>query len=172
MHFSFIHCHLNYANIAWVTTCKSKLEGLYRHVKHLICTINCNNRFTHAQPLLHDMKALTIFPNEFIHIIYLCSNLKKKIAPPIFQDRFTPRPKNKYNTWSKKRTQFKVDYRGPPLWNQLVHDNFSQLESLPLLHKTSKNFYWCFMIDNNTSNFSNFNKALPPSVSFFIFKNY
>ena len=122
------------------------------------------------------------FSQWIYYIIYLCSNVKKKIARPIFRGRFTLRPKNKYSTWSwgklgeqfyrKKRTQFKVDYRGPPLWNQLVHDNFSQLESLSLLHKTSKNFYWCFMIDNNTSNFSNFNKAWPPRVSFFSFKNY
>ena len=36
----FIYCHLNYANIAWASNYKSKLEGLYRHQKHVAPIIN------------------------------------------------------------------------------------------------------------------------------------
>ena len=48
---------------------------------------------------------------------------KKKLAPPIFHNLFTPIPENKYKIGSrgkltksfyrKKRTQFNIDYRGP-----------------------------------------------------------
>ena len=31
LYFSFINCYLNYANIAWASTNKSKLQALYRH---------------------------------------------------------------------------------------------------------------------------------------------
>ena len=34
LHFSFIYLHLNYGNITWANTYKSKLEGLHRHQKH------------------------------------------------------------------------------------------------------------------------------------------
>ena len=61
LHFSFIHCHLNCANIKWASTYKSKLEGIYRHQKHVAPIINFKDRFTHAQPLLHNM----IDPNIF-----------------------------------------------------------------------------------------------------------
>ena len=79
---------------------------------------------------------------------------KKKIAPPIFHNLFTPKPENKYNIRSrgkltepfyrKKRTQFNIDYRGPHLWNEIAHDNFHALDSLPLFHKKMKEFILMF----------------------------
>ena len=78
LYFSFIHCHLNYANIAWASTCKSKLEGLYRHQKHAARIIKFKDRFIHAQPLLDDMKALNIFQINLFRIIFLCSNAKRR----------------------------------------------------------------------------------------------
>lgn len=36
LYFSFIHSYINYANIAWASTHKSKLERLYRQQKHAV----------------------------------------------------------------------------------------------------------------------------------------
>ena len=101
LYFSFIHCHLNYANIAWASTYKSKLEGLYRHQKHAARIINFKDRFTHAQPLLHNMKALNIFQINLFHIIFFMFKCKKKIALPIFHNLFTSKSENKYNIPSR-----------------------------------------------------------------------
>ena len=79
---------------------------------------------------------------------------KKKIAPPIFHNLFIRIPENKYNIRSrgkltkpfnrKKSTQFYIDYRGPHLWNELAHDNFHTLDSLPLFRKKMKEFILMF----------------------------
>ena len=79
---------------------------------------------------------------------------KKKKASPIFHNLFTPKPENKYNIRSrgkltepfyrKKRTQFNIDSRGPHLWNELAHDNFCTLNSLPLFRKKIKEFMLTF----------------------------
>ena len=148
---------MNYANIAWASTCKSKLDGLYRHQKHATRKINFKDRFTHAQPLLHDMKAVNIFQINFFHkIFHIMFKCKKKIAPPIFHNLLTPKPENKYNIRSRekliepfyrkkrKRTQFNIDYRAPYLWNELAHDNFRMLDSLPLFRKKIKEFILMF----------------------------
>ena len=101
--FFFIHCHLNYANIGWASASKSKLEGLYRHQKHVARIINFKDRFTYAQPLFHNMKALNIFQTNLFHIIFFIFKCKKKIAPPIFYNLFTPIPENKYNIRSREK---------------------------------------------------------------------
>ena len=99
--FFFHSCHLNYANIAWASTYKSKLEAIYLHQKHVARMINFKDRFTHLQPLLHDMKALNIFQINLFHMIFFTFKCKLKIAPPIFQNLFRPKPENKYNIRSK-----------------------------------------------------------------------
>ena len=112
------------------------------------------DRFTHAQPLPHNMKALNIFHINLFHIIFFIFKCKKKITPPIFHNLFTPTPENKYNIrsrgkltgpfYGKKRTQFNIDYCGLHLWNELTHDNFRTLDSLPLFHKKMKEFILMF----------------------------
>ena len=86
LYFSFIHCHLSYTNIAWASIYKSKLEGFCCHQKHVARIINFKDRFTHAQPLLHDMKALNVFQINLFHIIYFMFKCQNKIAPPIFHN--------------------------------------------------------------------------------------
>ena len=154
LHFHFIQYHLIYANIAWASTYKSKLEGIYRHQKHMARIINFKDRFTHAQPLLHNMKALNIFEIDLFHMIFFMFKCKKKIAPFIFHNLFTPIPENKYHIRSRgklttpfyriKRTQLNIDYRGPHLRNELAHYNFRTLDSLPLFYKKIKEFISMF----------------------------
>ena len=53
---TFIHPYLNYDNIVWASTNKSKLNMLLRKQKHAD-----KDKFTHAKPLLRAMKALNIY---------------------------------------------------------------------------------------------------------------
>ena len=78
LYFNFIQCHLNYANIAWASTYKSKLKGLYRHQKHAARIINLKDRFTHAQRLLHNMKALNIFQINLFRIYIFYVQMQKE----------------------------------------------------------------------------------------------
>ena len=154
LYLSFIHCHLIYANTAWASTYKSKLERLFRHQKLAARIVNFKDRFTHAQPLLHDMKALNIVQINLCHIIYYMLKCKED-SSPIFSWPHYSQPENKYNIRSRgklkeafyreKCTQFNIDCRGPHLWNELAHDNFSKLDSLPLFHKKIKEFILMFL---------------------------
>ena len=46
LYFSIIHCYINYANIAWGSTGKSKLLKLHKHQKHI-------SRMIHYQTKQH-----------------------------------------------------------------------------------------------------------------------
>ena len=67
------------------------IERENRHQKHAARIINFKDRFTHAQPLLHDMKALYIFQIALFNIIYFMFKCKMVIASLL------PNLKSKYN---------------------------------------------------------------------------
>ena len=60
LYFSFINCYLNYANIPWASTNKSKLQALCHHQKHAARMINFKDKFTSATPLLEQINAMTV----------------------------------------------------------------------------------------------------------------
>ena len=93
LYFSFIHSYVNYANIAWASTSKSKLERPYRCQKHAARVIYHKDRYTHASPLLKDMKALNVFRLNIFNFMYKC---KQNLNPPMFRNIFTHRTKTKY----------------------------------------------------------------------------
>ena len=95
--FSFIHSYVNYANIAWTSTNKSKLISLHRHQKHVIRIIYDKDRFAHTKPLFKQVKALTVYEINLFHILSLIFKCKIRTAPFVFHNLYTPKPPSKYS---------------------------------------------------------------------------
>ena len=96
LYFSFIHNYANYANIAWARTSKSKLERLYRCQKHAARVIYHKYQYTHASPLLNDMKTLTVFQLNIFNILCFMCKCEQNLNPPVFHNIFTLRTKPTY----------------------------------------------------------------------------
>ena len=61
MYVFFIHSYINYANIAWASTNKTKLTKLFEKQKQAAPIIFNQDRFTHASPFLKTLNALNVF---------------------------------------------------------------------------------------------------------------
>ena len=91
LYFSFIHNYVNCANIAWASTSKSKLERLCRFQKHAARVIYHKDQYTHASPLLNDMKTLNVFQLNILNILCFMYDCKQNLNPPVFRNIFTHR---------------------------------------------------------------------------------
>ena len=67
--------YINYANIAWASTSKSKLQHLYRCKKHAAHVIYHKDWYTYASPLLNYVKPMfcECFPGKYFQhsVFYL-----------------------------------------------------------------------------------------------------
>ena len=88
IYFSFIHIYISYANIAWASTFKNKLQGIRKKQRHAARITFHENRFDHLRPLLKEMKALNIYQINIIQIIKFMHKTKNGINPWIFLLKF------------------------------------------------------------------------------------
>ena len=77
IYFSFIHSYINYANIAWGGTHKSKLLPMLRQQKHAARIIFFKDKQSHARPLMREMKAINIYQINILQNLILMYKIKK-----------------------------------------------------------------------------------------------
>ena len=51
LQYSYYHCYLNYSNMTWGSTYKTKLDKIQLEQKRLIRLLFTENRFTRTKPL-------------------------------------------------------------------------------------------------------------------------
>ena len=130
IYFSCIHSYLNYGNISWASTNKTKLKTLLRRQKHGARIINLQDRLTHAKPLLQELKALNIYQLNIFQTLLFMHKVKNDNIPDVFKNSFMIIT-NKYNTKAAnttfykpfcrtKTSQYSIIFRGPHLWNSLI----------------------------------------------------
>ena len=71
IHFAFVHSYITYANIAWASTCKTKLGKLYNKQKHVSRIMYNKDKYTHGKPLMKSLNALNIFRINIYQILVL-----------------------------------------------------------------------------------------------------
>jgi hypothetical protein len=134
LYYSFIHCHINYANSIWGSTHKTKLKSLYLRQKHAVRVINFKNRLSHTKQLFKEMNILNVYQLNVFNILCFMFKCRENLSPTVFKNVYNLKQKNKYNLRTnntlvapfcqQKKDQFFVSYRGPYLWNKIVSPNF------------------------------------------------
>ena len=119
---------MNYGNIVWASTSRTKLKKLASKQKQVLRI--ANNEFTDIREKMVRMKVLNIDKLSIYQNLNFRFKIKINTAPCIFENQFTE-IQYKYSTRFSNnsfvesqlvysQTEFSVSSRGPRLWNKLL----------------------------------------------------
>ena len=146
IYFAYIHSYLNYANIAWASTYRTKLKAIYLLQKRAVRIVFNENNMTHSRPLLRSLNPLNIYLiNLFQHLRFMY-NFNKNKTPIIFNN-LIKKPIHKYPTKFSKNSfslktffftgsKYCVSFRGPKVWNDFLTNEEKEINSYLLFSKT------------------------------------
>ena len=97
IYFAYIHSYLNYANIAWGNTYRTKLKTIYFHQKHAVCIVFNEDKLTHSRPLLRALHALNVYQINLYQHLNFMYKLNTNQVSSIFND-LIKKPEHKYPT--------------------------------------------------------------------------
>ena len=150
LYYSFFHTYLNYGNIAWASTTKTKLKKLYSQQKQAIKTVFNENILASSKILFSEVNALNIYKiNIFQNLVFMFKT-RNGINPDIFNNKFqnidhiypTRFSENNYYVPYKQRKflKYAISSRAPSLWNTFLPTSLKSLDSLPLFKNKVKDF--------------------------------
>ena len=146
IYFAYIHSYLNYANIAWASTYRTKLKAIYLLQKCAVCIVFNENNMTHSRPLLRSLNALNIYQINLFQHLHFMYNFNKNETPIIFNN-LIKKPIHKYPTKFSKNSfslktfflngsKYCISFRGPKLWNDFLTNEEKEITSNLLFSKT------------------------------------
>ena len=153
LYFAFINSYLNYGNIIWGSTYKSKLKKLYSKQKHACRIIFREDRYTSVHHRLKEIGALDIYQLNTYQTLTFMHQVKHQSCPSLFKSQFF-NIDHKYPTRYSRNAfkipfanlnvkRFSIRYRGPFLWNTVLSDelkNQSSQMSFACFKKTLKKY--------------------------------
>ena len=148
IYFFLIHIYISYANIAWASTFKIKLEGILKKQKHAARITFKANRLDHSRPLLKVIKALNVYQFNLIQTLKLTHKTKYRINLLIFLPKFrqvdhqypTRFSQNScyYKRSACKTTTFAITLRDPTIWISFLCQHVKSIPNLPSFLKQIK----------------------------------
>ena len=84
IYLAYIHSYLNYTNIAWASTYRTKLKAIHLLQKCAVHIIFNENNMTHLRPLLWSLNALNVYQINFFQQLRFMYNFNKNETPKIF----------------------------------------------------------------------------------------
>ena len=150
IYFSLVHSYVNYANIAWANTNKTKLKSINSKQKQCSRYIYHKETRTHAKPLLLKLNAMNVYQiNIYQHLIFMFK-VRNNLAPQVFKNSFECIEHNfqtrfRINNFRQprritKKTSFAISKRGPLLWNEILTNSIKEYTSLNLFKFKTKEF--------------------------------
>ena len=142
IYFAYIHSYLNYANIAWASTYRTKLKTIHFHQKHAARIVFNEDKLTQSCPLLRSLNALNVYQiNLYQHLVFMYK-LNKNKASLIF-NKSIKKPFHKYHTkflencfslqaFSLKSTKYCISFCGLKIWNKFLTTEEKELQSFSI----------------------------------------
>ena len=88
LYYSYIQSYINYANIAWGSTCWTNLKKINSKLKHAIRIIFNKNKFEHTREIFKERKILNTYQLNILSNIIFMHCIENKTAPSIFLTKF------------------------------------------------------------------------------------
>ena len=147
---AFVHPYLNYCNIVWASTNKSKLAHIHRLQKRAIRIVSYADRPQHSRPLMIELGVLNKHEINICQSIVFMQKVRKNIVPSCLKQHFTEinhayptryseisfRENNNFSLISK----FSITFRSPYIWNNISKNIINLNCSLPSFKKNVKRF--------------------------------
>lgn len=140
LYYSFINSYLQYGNIVWGSTYKTKLKKLFSIQKRAIRAVFNIDYNNSATEIMKTQNILNVYQLNLYQIAIFMFNFKNEKLPKAFCNRFQI-IRNRYNTRSSSKNfrepyshlqlvKFSISHRGPKIWNNLVNDSLKDQTNL------------------------------------------
>ena len=150
VHFSFFHSYLNYGNINWASTTKSKLRKFASQQTQAVNAIpkNDNQEITNSRKFMEENGILIVCKLNLYQVLNLMFRVHNQTIPKSFQTKFqyiehkyeTRQSKNGFVIPKRNRriTRFAISSRGPQIWNSLTNNPTNTIDFYLLFKSTLK----------------------------------
>ena len=90
LYFSFFHIYLNYSNIAWASTNKSKLRKTARQQRQAVNAItkNDNQEITNSRKFMEENGILNVYKLNLYQVLKFMFRVHDQTIPESFQTKF------------------------------------------------------------------------------------